>query len=194
MNDLTRRARWNERWTRRDYADLEPAEVVQRYSYLLPPGGEVLEVACGLGVNALHLAANGFQVTAWDYAATAIERLRTEADQRGAVLHAEVRDVIAQPPKPASFDAVVVTRFLERDLCPQLAAALRPGGILCYQSFVREAVSDRGPEDQAFRFAPNELLRLFPDLRVLVFHDEGQAGDTDQGWRDESLLVARREG
>jgi hypothetical protein len=66
--------------------------------------------------------------------------------------------------------------------------------VLCYQSFVRDAVSDRGPEDVAFRFAPNELLRLFPGLRVLVFHDEGTAGDTSQGLRDESLLVARREG
>jgi SAM-dependent methyltransferase len=133
-------------------------------------------------------------VTAWDYADTAVERLRGEAEKRGVVLRAETRDVVANPPPPASFDAIVVTRFLERGLCPQLATALRPGGILCYQSFVRETVSDRGPEDQAFRFAPNELLRLFPELRVLVFHDEGQAGDNEQGLRDESLLVARREG
>lgn len=193
MSDPERRARWNDRWTRRDYADIEPAEVVQRYAYLLPPGGDVLEVACGLGVNAMHLAASGFRVTAWDYADTAVERLRGEAEKRGVALLAESRDVVANPPTPASFDAIVVTRFLERDLCPHLAAALRPGGILCYQSFVREAVSDRGPEDQAFRFAPNELLRLFPGLRVLVFHDQGRAGDTEQGLRDESLLVARRE-
>ena len=61
MSDPERRARWNERWTRRDYADTEPAAVVHDYTYLLPPGGEVLEVACGLGVNALHLAAAGFR-------------------------------------------------------------------------------------------------------------------------------------
>jgi SAM-dependent methyltransferase len=192
MSDPERRARWNERWTRRDYADTEPAAVVHDYAYLLPPGGEVLEVACGLGVNALHLAAAGFRVTAWDYAETAIARLEEEARSRELVLTAEVRDVVAAPPAPASFDAIIVTRFLERELCPALAAALRPGGVLCYQSFVRDAASDRGPQDAAFRFAPNELLRLFPDLRVLVFHDEGRAGDTAQGFRDESLLVAQR--
>ncbi len=193
MSDAPRRARWNARWARRDYADAEPAAVVRDYAYLLPPGGEVLEVACGLGVNALHLAAAGFRVSAWDYASTAIERLRAEATRRGLTLQTEVRDVVARPPDPTSFDAVVVTRFLERDLCPALAAALRPGGVLAYQSFVRDAVSDRGPEDRAFRFAPNELLRLFPGLRVLVFRDEGRAGDTARGLRDESLLVARRE-
>jgi SAM-dependent methyltransferase len=194
MSDPERRARWNERWNRRDYADLEPATVVIDYAYLLPAGGEVLEIACGLGVNALHLAAAGFRVTAWDYAESAIARLRDEAAHRDLALRAEVRDVVAEPPPPASFDGIVVTRFLERDLCPALAAALRPGGVLCYQSFVRDAVSERGPQDTAFRFAPNELLALFPDLRVLVFHDEGRAGDTTRGFRDESLLVAQRAG
>ena len=192
MSDTERRTRWNERWTRRDYADIEPAQVVRDYAYLLPPGGEVLELACGLGVNALALAAAGFRVTAWDYAESAIARLREEAAQRDLVLRAEVRDVVAEPPPPASFDGIVVTRFLERDLCPALAAALRPGGVLCYQSFVRDAVSDRGPQDTAFRFAPNELLELFPGLRVLAFHDEGRTGDTARGLRDESLLVAQR--
>ena len=194
MSDPERRARWNERWNRRDYAELEPAAVVRDYAYLLPPGGEVLEIACGLGVNALHLAAAGFRVTAWDYAESAIVRLRDEAARRDLALRAEVRDVVAAPPSESSFDAIVVTRFLERDLCPALAAALRPGGVLCYQSFVRDAVSERGPQDTAFRFAPNELLALFPELRVLVFHDEGRAGDTQRGFRDESLLVAQRPG
>lgn len=193
MSDPERRARWNERWTRRDYGDAAPARVVVDHAYLLPEGGEVLEIACGLGVNALHLAAAGFRVTAWDYAETAISRLRDEAARRDLEVRAEVRDVVARPPAPASCDGLVVTRFLERDLCPALAAALRPGGVLCYQSFVREAVSDAGPQDEGFRFAPNELLRLFPDLRVLVYRDEGRAGDTGRGFRDESLLVARRE-
>lgn len=193
MSDPTRRARWNARWTRRDYADLQVAEVVQRYAYLLPSGGSLLEVACGLGANALHLAAHGFRVSAWDFSDTAIARLQQEAGQRGLTLHAEVRDVVARPPPAESFDGIVVTRFLERGLCPQLAAALRPGGVLCYQSFVRDAVTKRGPDDVTFRFAPNELLRLFPGLRVLVYHDESDAGDTGQGFRDESLLVARRE-
>ncbi len=192
MSDPERRTRWNERWLRRDYADAEPARVVCDYAHLLRPGGEVLEVACGLGVNALALAAAGFRVTAWDYAETAIQRLREEATRRGLALRAEVRDVVAEPPPPARYDGVVVTRFLERDLCPALAAALRPGGVLCYQSFVRDAVSERGPQDTAFRFAPNELLTLFPDLRVLAFLDEGRAGDTAHGFRDESLLVAQR--
>lgn len=193
MDEPSRRARWNERWERRDYADTGVAEVLLRFGHLLPARGRALEVACGLGVNALHLAARGLEVTAWDYAETAIARLRDEAARRGLALRAEVRDVVHEPPPAAAFDVVVVTRFLERDLCPHLAAALAPGGILCYQSFVRERATDRGPDDVAFRFAPNELLRLFPGLRVLAYLDEGTAGDLALGFRDESLLVARRE-
>ena len=39
MRDPERRARWNERWNRRDYAELQPAAVVPDYAYLLPSGG-----------------------------------------------------------------------------------------------------------------------------------------------------------
>ena len=87
---------------------------------------------------------------------------------------------------------IVVSRYLERDLCPAISAALRPGGLLFYQSFVRDRVSDHGPDDHDFRLATNELLGLFPGLLVRLFRDEGSLGDVSRGLRDETQLVAQR--
>jgi hypothetical protein len=87
---------------------------------------------------------------------------------------------------------IVVSHFLDRSLAPAIIAALRPGGLLFYQTFSRVAVTDRGPEDPAFRLAENELLELFKPLKVRIYREEGRLGDTSQGWRDIAMLVAEK--
>ena len=62
----------------------------------------------------------------------------------------QARDIIARPPPPSSFDVIVVSHFLDRRLAPAIAWALRPGGLLFYQTFAREAVTDQGPSNPEF--------------------------------------------
>jgi 2-polyprenyl-3-methyl-5-hydroxy-6-metoxy-1,4-benzoquinol methylase len=154
-----------------------------------------LDLACGLGGNALLLAEAGLMVSAWDLSPVAIERLRIRALERGlANLQAEIRDVVERPPAGESFDVIVVTRYLERRLVPALIAAVKPGGLLFYQTFTHIAVSHRGPDNQAFRLADNELLRLFKDLAIRFYREENRLGDLREGHRDVAMLVAERPG
>jgi SAM-dependent methyltransferase len=136
------------------------------------------------------LAEQGLEVTAWDLSAVAIERLGQEAAARGLKIDARVRDVLARPPGPATFDVILVSHFLDRDLAPALAEALRPGGLLFYQTFSREAVTSSGPSNPDYRLATNELLRLFAPLNVRFYREEGRVGDTQRGTRDIAQLVA----
>jgi 2-polyprenyl-3-methyl-5-hydroxy-6-metoxy-1,4-benzoquinol methylase len=172
----------------------QPAQVLVDWAHLLPPGGRALDLACGLGGNALWLAERCFRVCAWDLSPVAIERLSALAADRGLTLETEVRDLTAKPPEPNAFDLIVVTHFLDRDLAPAIAAALRPGGMLFYQTFNREPVSVCGPTNPAYRLAPNELLELFHGLVVRIYRDEGRLGDTRRGLRDLAQLVAERPG
>jgi hypothetical protein len=103
-----------------------------------------------------------------------------------------VRDVEANPPGRESFDVIVVSYFLARDLIPALVQALRPGGLVFYQTFTRQRVSDRGPQQAQFRLAEQELLRLFAGLQVLFYREEGCVGDLEQGLRDEAMFIGRR--
>lgn len=186
------RRKWDQRYRVAEGLP-EPALVLVEHEHLVPAGGGIaLDLACGLGASALWLAARGFRVSAWDLSPMAIERLSAEALARRLAVDAAVRDVIAHPPAPDSFDLILVAHFLERSLAPAIASALRPGGVLFYQTFSREAVSDRGPSDPLYRVAPNELLDLFPCLVVRAYRDEGRLGDHRRGIRDLALLIAQR--
>lgn len=183
------KAKWDARY-RESGERGEPARVLTDYAHLLPASGSALDLACGLGANALFMARHGLRVTAWDLSPVAIERLA--ADARDLPLTAEVRDLAAVPPPPDTFDVVVVSHYLERALAPAIAASLRPGGLLFYQTFSRLKVTPHGPSNPEFRLADNELLRLFPGLHVRAYREEGRLGDIGQGLRDEALLVAER--
>jgi len=184
------------KWDRRHELNClrpEAAQVLVENRHLLPARGVALDLACGLGGNALLLARAGLQTFAWDLSPVAIERLRSRACEPGLeMLRAEVRDVERDPPAAGSFDVITVSHYLERRLFPALIAALRPGGLLFYQTFTRSGVSDRGPSNPAFRLDDNELLRLCGELAVRFYREEQRLGDLGKGQRDLAMLVAER--
>jgi tellurite methyltransferase len=185
------RAKWDERYTQSDRVP-SAARVLTDNLHLLPPAGSALDLACGLGANALLLAEQGLATTAWDLSPAAIERLDARARACGLPVRPEVRDVQLHPPEADTFDVVVVTHFLDRALMPAITAALRPGGLLFYQTFTREAVTDCGPSNPGFRLETNELLRLADGLVIRVYREEGRLGDTGRGTRDIAMLIAQR--
>lgn len=191
MNDETR-LKWDAIYGKADKVSAAPARVLAENSHLLPGHGRALEVACGRGANALFLASRGLETWAWDISTVAIESLTAEAQRLGYPLHAEARDIMQQPPEAAGFDVIVISHFLERGLVKILRQALRPQGLLFYQTFTRTKVSDRGPSNMEFRLQDNELLHLCEGMRVLVYREEGRVGDIDQGFRDLALIVAQK--
>lgn len=185
--------KWNQRHL--EAADAgRVAHVLQEYPYLLPSSGRALDLACGRGANALRLAACNLEVSAWDISPVAIDRLRGEVLEQGLEVAAEVRDVIACPPPAATYDVILVSYFLERSLAPAIIDALRPGGVLYYETFTRTSVSTCGPSNPAYRLADNELLNLFGALRVRCYREEAILGDTRRGIRDIAMLVAQKPG
>ncbi len=185
--------KWNERY-RQSKSEPVPCRVLLENQHLLPVRGKSLDVACGLGGNALLLAERGLESVAWDLSPVAIDRLRQWADERGLPVRAGVHDLTNGPLPESGFDVIVVSRFLERALLPMLIEALTPGGLLFYQTFTRVHVGDKGPSDPAWRLAENELLALFRGLHILVYREEGRVGDLGRGFRDEALLVGRKGG
>ncbi len=180
--------KWDARY--RDTGEMAPARVLVENVHLLPPRGQALDLACGLGANALVLAMHGLETLAWDSSAVAIERLRSLARARGVRVHAAVRDVLRQPPEPRDFDVIVVSHFLDRSLTAHLIAALRPLGLLYYQTFTRSRVGDSGPRNPAYLLKDGELLTMFAPLQPLVYREEGRVGNTRSGFRGQAMLVA----
>jgi hypothetical protein len=88
----------------------------------------------------------------------------------------------------------VVSYFLDRDGIPALIEALKPGGLIFFQTFTRQRVSDRGPQRAEFRLAAQELLQLFSGLQVLLYREEGRVGDVQAGFRDEAMFIGLKQG
>ena len=125
------------------------------------PHGAALDVACGAGRNALHLAAHGFAVTALDISAVGLERARrTAASQHLSVdwLCADLDDAPDEVLPAGPFELIVWVRYVHRTLMPHVLARLAAGGVLlCEQHLVTTAeVAGPGP---GFRLAPGELAR-----------------------------------
>jgi SAM-dependent methyltransferase len=191
MNDPLRE-KWDTRYRSRE-GDAEPARVLLENVHLLPARGDALDLACGLGANARLLARQGLRVSAWDLSQVAVDRLAGAlGPEEQKFVRPEVRDVQAHPPAPDSFDVIVVSYFLDRELTGSIVKALRPGGMVFYQTFVRDAVSEVGPSNPAYRLERNELLRLFPGLWLRFYREDGTEGDVAQGVRDIAMLVAQR--
>jgi SAM-dependent methyltransferase len=77
------------------------------------------------------------------------------------------------PFEPGRFALIVVTNYLHRPLFPQLAASLRPDGILIYETFAQGNQVYGKPSNPDFLLAPEELLGLARQggLQVLAYED-----------------------
>lgn len=166
---------------------MRPARWLVDHVHLLPRGGRVLDVACGRGRHALWLAARGFDVHAVDRSVESIAALRAEAARLELRLDAAVIDLETGPASlPAhAYDGIVVVHYLQRPLVPILHAALRPGGVLIYETFTVAQARRGKPTNPDFLLAAGELLRLVAPLEVL----DAREGEFDE--RDVASVVAR---
>lgn len=141
-----------------------PSDWLLRWSHLLPPGGTVLDLACGGGRHARWLAARGFRVTAVDRDAEAVAPLRPLAE----VIVAEIEGG-PWPLAGRAFDAVVVTNYLWRPLWPAIGSAVAPGGWLIYETFAAGHEKLGRPSRPDFLLQPGELLRACGALEVVAY-------------------------
>jgi SAM-dependent methyltransferase len=147
-----------------------PASWLSTHEPLLPRRGAALDVACGRGRHALWLGARGLQTTALDRDPVAVAALNEEAARRGLPVHARVEDLegpaVALPHD--AYDVIVVVHYLHRPLFPALLRALRPGGLLVYETFTRAQALRGRPTNPDFLLEPGELRRLVSSLEVLA--------------------------
>ncbi len=147
-----------------------PSHWVQRWSSLIRPQSEVLDLACGSGRHALWLAEQGFQVTAVDRDAAALAEIGSRAQRR---VQTEAMDLEGDvwPLAGRTFDAVVVTNYLWRPRWPDLMDLLRDGGVLIYETFSIDHASIGRPSREAFLLNHGELLTRCAGWRVVAFED-----------------------
>jgi tellurite methyltransferase len=159
--------KWNRVYASADHVNLQAAKVLKENTHLLPAQDQALDVACGLGANALLMAQHGLAVCAWDISKIAIDKLIALSSTLDCPLSTEVRDITIDPPAPKTFDVIIVSHFLERSIIPELILALRDDGLIFYQTFIRDKIGTSSPRNPECRLRRNELISLFESLHIV---------------------------
>lgn len=151
------------------HGGLTPSPWVVRWADYIVPGGKVLDLACGGGRHAAFLAEHAFQVVAVDIDTSTVAALPPRPNLKVTTADLENRP---WPFGSDSFDGIVATNYLHRPLFPLLLAALRPLGILIYETFTVGNERFGRPGNPEFLLQPGELLSVVGGkARVLGFED-----------------------
>ncbi len=176
-----------ERWERK-YAkgnpnpDFSPSPFLVAHRRLLGAPGRALDVACGVGHNALYLASLGFEVVAVDGSLRALRYGREQARARGVRVQWLAVDLDRFHPPPACFDLIVVVKFLNRDLMPALKLSLRPGGMMIYETFNENVLAEKPDFNPAYALRRGELAGLLEDFETILTNDSPRVREPLTHW------------
>ena len=162
-------ADWDAAYTRESAPPWDIGRPQPAFAALASAGrlvGDLLDVGCGTGEHALMAAAGGANVLGVDLAATAIERARAKATERGLSARFEVGDVLTMPLPRAAFDSVLDSGCFhsfedaERSqYVDVLRRVTRLGGVVYLACFSDRQPGDWGPR----RVTRVELVEAFGD-------------------------------
>jgi 2-polyprenyl-3-methyl-5-hydroxy-6-metoxy-1,4-benzoquinol methylase len=160
--------KWDKRFAGADSAP-KAAKVLQDHMAFLPKHGNALDVACGLGGNALQLASRGLNTSAWDISAMGLAKLQHFAGEQGLGINTQHIDLEVDNFPAQQFDVITVSHYLHRPLFPALVSALNQAGVIFYQTFTSTNAGKGGPSNPAFLLSDNELLEAFSNLETLFY-------------------------
>lgn len=168
----------------------EPASLLIQALPLLPRG-RALDLAMGSGRHVLFLAEQGYDVEGLDRDEAAVAACRQAAAARRLRVVARCVDLEQHQLPAGAYDAILCFCYLQRSLMPQIEAALAPGGVVVYETFLIDNHLRFGhPGRRDYCLEPNELRRAFPALHVLHYRE----GISETGTYLASLIAQRPSG
>jgi len=185
--------RWDQRYQQQSVSEKSSAYILRNHQYLLTGHGDALDLACGLGANAIFLAKNGYQVTAIDFSDAALDKLSSYAREQSLAVTTRQIDLSSCLLGDDCYDVIVVSYYLQRDLFPVIFNSLKSGGLLFYQTYSGKCINGCGPENPAFRLQQGELLSLCAGHSILYYREDSENCTGPECLNGEAMIVVKRD-
>lgn len=175
-----------------------PSTFLLKYGKHIPQG-RVLDLACGSGRHSLHLAKSGYKVVGLDRNAEALATLSKMAQEEDlSNLTTQELDLENDPNNPPplgenEYSGVLVFNYLYRPIFSNIIQALKPGGLLIYETFLIDNHHKfQHPRRKEFCLQHNELLQLTHGLRVIHYEEGQHSDDAGQSATFTARIVAEK--
>ena len=183
--------RWNDRYTEEgeEWLNHSPKQLLLDFFELLPTNGIALDAAGGVVTNGLELARKGLHVVALDISWVALRLAKQRFEAQGLSLDAAVYDLAHPWLPPETFDIILNFNFLQRATFPVFRSALKPGGLIFFQTFVKHPENLENPD---FYLEPGELQSAFRGFEFLYVGQNRIEKDGGLSRKMTEQIVARK--
>lgn len=181
--------KWNDRYNQKAFVyGKEPNVYLKKAMNIISnQASNFLCVAEGEGRNAVYLAKEGKNVTAWDFAEDGLKKLDTLARINQVIVQTELVDLTRVKWEKNKWDSIVniYGHFHEdsrNDIFEGIKNAIKPGGYFVSEVYSKEQLAYKtgGPKKSALLYQSEELLSIFKDWKIVdfytgeVYREEGQ--------------------
>lgn len=176
LADSQDRERWDQKYAKDEYLyGKEPIPFLKAHAALLPKG-KALDLAMGQGRNGVYLATQGFDVTGLDISEKGLRMARKLAEEHHVAVETRVVDLEQAALEKNAYDVVLDVYYLQRNLIPQIKAALKSGGMVVMETYTLDHLKYNPKFRREWLLESNELLELFKDFTVLRYQavDDGK--------------------
>lgn len=170
------KTQWDQRYARPSFVfGKSPAKFLAENYHYIPFEGSVLDMGMGEGRNAVFLAQKGYKVTGVDLSSVAVKKSYILAQEFGVKIKGVVASLRDYKIQPETYDAIICFYWVDRSMVEKIKSWLKPGGILIYEAYTvpekNRDPSKRGLKDGENYLREQELLKLFPGMRVLKYEE-----------------------
>jgi tellurite methyltransferase len=177
------RIRWNSKYAAGNpNPGFVPDPLLVQHAQLLDGKGWALDVACGVGQNALFLARLGYEVMAVDGSYTGLHYCRDALVRSELRVHLIAADLDRFPLPHDRFSLVIAFRYLDRRLIMDLKQAVVPGGLIIYQTFNVNRLLATPQMTRSYLLEPGELAQMFANFDTVETNDTADIREELSCW------------
>lgn len=168
---------WNDRFKNEKYVyGTNPNVFLADVHKKLNLSGEALAIAEGEGRNAVYLAQQGMNVTAWDYAQSGLAKTEKLAKDRNVTVQTKLVDLNEANWDKDKWDELICIfghfpEALRTKTLEGVKEAVKPGGYFISEvySVYQLPYKSGGPQNVELLYKPEEFLNVFSDWRIVHF-------------------------